>query len=163
MMAASAPLRGHAPGHLGRASRTVPGRTVRRPGRPEGGTCREGGWLRCSSPTRASAGVASSGPRHCRSVSQLRTRPGDKRPRRRGQPAQTWRVPARNLPDNGNVAVGRMLLGFGFFQPSWEARGAQTVRRWRPFSRRDFRMARPARVDMRLRKPCVLARLRVFG
>ena len=39
----------------------------------------------------------------------------------------------------------------------------QTVRRWRPLSRRDFRMARPARVDMRLRKPWVFARLRVLG
>ena len=29
--------------------------------------------------------------------------------------------------------------------------------------RRDFKMERPARVDMRLRKPWVLARLRVFG
>ena len=39
----------------------------------------------------------------------------------------------------------------------------QTVSRWRPLSRRDFRMARPARVDMRLRKPWVRARLRVLG
>jgi hypothetical protein len=30
-------------------------------------------------------------------------------------------------------------------------------------SRRDFRIARPARVDMRLRNPWVLARFRVFG
>ena len=40
---------------------------------------------------------------------------------------------------------------------------AQTVSRWRPLSRRDFKMALPARVDMRLRKPWVLARFRVFG
>ncbi len=39
----------------------------------------------------------------------------------------------------------------------------QTVRRWRPLSRRDFRIERPARVDMRLRNPWVLARFRVFG
>ena len=81
----------------------------------------------------------------------------------RDPPARRWRGPARNSPGHGNVAVGRMLPGFGFFQPSWGARAAQTVRRWRPLSRRDFKMARPARVDMRLRKPCVLARLRVFG
>ena len=42
-------------------------------------------------------------------------------------------------------------------------RGLQTVRRWRPLSRRDFKMARPARVDMRLRNPWVRARFRVFG
>ena len=42
-------------------------------------------------------------------------------------------------------------------------RGPQTVSRWRPLSRRDFKMARPARVDMRLRNPCVRARFRVFG
>ena len=41
--------------------------------------------------------------------------------------------------------------------------GPQTVSRWRPLSRRDFRIARPARVDMRLRKPWVLARFRVLG
>ncbi len=42
-------------------------------------------------------------------------------------------------------------------------RRPQTVRRWRPLSRRDFKMARPARVDMRLRNPWVRARFRVFG
>src|ERR1700733_9459535 len=42
-------------------------------------------------------------------------------------------------------------------------RGLQTVRRWRPLSRREFRMARPARVDMRLRNPWVRALFRVFG
>ena len=42
-------------------------------------------------------------------------------------------------------------------------KGLQTVRRWRPLSRRDFRIALPARVDMRLRKPWVLARFRVLG
>jgi hypothetical protein len=41
--------------------------------------------------------------------------------------------------------------------------GPQTVRRWRPLSRRDFKMARPARVDMRLRNPWVRALFRVFG
>ena len=42
-------------------------------------------------------------------------------------------------------------------------RGPQTVRRWRPLSRRDFKMARPARVDMRLRNPWVRALFLVFG
>lgn len=39
----------------------------------------------------------------------------------------------------------------------------QTVRRARPLARRDLRTARPARVLMRTRKPCVLARRRLFG
>jgi hypothetical protein len=42
-------------------------------------------------------------------------------------------------------------------------RSTQTVRRWRPLSRRDFKIARPARVDMRLRNPWVRALFRVFG
>src|SRR5699024_7267703 len=33
----------------------------------------------------------------------------------------------------------------------------------RPLARRAFRMARPARVRMRARKPCFLARRRLFG
>jgi len=39
----------------------------------------------------------------------------------------------------------------------------QADRRWRPLSRRDLRMARPARVLIRARKPCFLARWRLFG
>ncbi len=39
----------------------------------------------------------------------------------------------------------------------------QTVSRWRPLSRRDFKMARPALVDMRFRNPWVRARFRVLG
>lgn len=34
---------------------------------------------------------------------------------------------------------------------------------WRPFWRRDRRIARPARVDIRWRNPCFLARRRFFG
>jgi len=39
----------------------------------------------------------------------------------------------------------------------------QAERRVRPFERRAARIARPARVRIRARKPCVLARLRLFG
>lgn len=39
----------------------------------------------------------------------------------------------------------------------------QADRARRPLRRRDARIARPARVLMRWRKPCVLARLRLFG
>ncbi len=41
--------------------------------------------------------------------------------------------------------------------------GHQTVRRLRPFDRRRFSVMRPARVRIRVRKPCVRARLRFFG
>ncbi len=40
---------------------------------------------------------------------------------------------------------------------------AQVARRLRPLRRRPARIARPARVRMRRRKPCVLLRLRLFG
>src|SRR5207237_1224276 len=39
----------------------------------------------------------------------------------------------------------------------------QADSRCRPFSRRAFRMARPARVDIRWRNPWFLARLRLLG
>ena len=43
------------------------------------------------------------------------------------------------------------------------ARTAQAARRWRPLPRRAARMARPARVRIRRRKPCFLCRRRLFG
>jgi hypothetical protein len=39
----------------------------------------------------------------------------------------------------------------------------QADSRWRPFRRRERITARPALVDIRFRKPWVLARLRTFG
>jgi len=42
-------------------------------------------------------------------------------------------------------------------------KSGQAVNRWRPFKRRDLMMARPARVRMRARKPCLRARRRVLG
>jgi hypothetical protein len=41
--------------------------------------------------------------------------------------------------------------------------GAYADRRTRPFARRLARIARPARVRIRTRKPCVLWRFRLFG
>ena len=41
--------------------------------------------------------------------------------------------------------------------------GGQGVRRARPLRRRRDKIARPARVRMRIRKPCVFARWRLFG
>ena len=40
---------------------------------------------------------------------------------------------------------------------------AQADRRLRPLERRRLRIARPARVDMRARKPCLRFRLRTLG
>ena len=48
------------------------------------------------------------------------------------------------------------------FEPD-RALCAQTVSSWRPLSRRAFRMARPARVRIRARKPCVLALFLLLG
>ena len=42
-------------------------------------------------------------------------------------------------------------------------RRPQADSRWRPLVRRALMIARPARVDMRCRKPCRLARLRLLG
>jgi hypothetical protein len=44
-----------------------------------------------------------------------------------------------------------------------QARVAQTLIRARPLRRRAARIARPARVRMRSRNPCVFARRRLFG
>lgn len=41
--------------------------------------------------------------------------------------------------------------------------GPYAASRWRPLPRRRWRRARPARVRMRLRKPCFLLRRRTFG
>ena len=47
--------------------------------------------------------------------------------------------------------------------PDHRRRARQADRRWRPLSRRALMTARPARVDMRCRKPWRFARLRLFG
>ena len=41
--------------------------------------------------------------------------------------------------------------------------GGYADSRFRPFARRRFRMAWPARVDMRARKPCLRLRRRTLG
>jgi hypothetical protein len=45
----------------------------------------------------------------------------------------------------------------------WQGHASQTVSRPRPLARRADRIARPARVRIRRRKPCVLARRRLLG
>src|ERR1035441_10217726 len=73
--------------------------------------------------------------------------PGVARPRR-GQPA-----------DEG----GQRYSGGGCVRQNVRSRRPQTVSRRRPLSRLARRVALPPLVDIRLRNPWVLARLRVFG
>jgi hypothetical protein len=47
--------------------------------------------------------------------------------------------------------------------PALHSRGRYADRRLRPFARRRFRIARPARVDMRARKPWRRFRRRTLG
>jgi len=68
------------------------------------------------------------------------------------RPAEELRV---TQPEGrGEHEVVRLAVG---------GREAQTARLLRPLRRREARMARPARVRMRRRKPCVLCRRRLFG
>ena len=59
------------------------------------------------------------------------------------------------------IAVVGSCLGVAFTMSPLHA--AQAERRLRPRDRRRFRIMRPARVDMRARKPCLRFRRRTFG
>lgn len=67
------------------------------------------------------------------------------------------RTPQRIGPDSDPVAP-KADEGLAFADPV-----DQADRRARPLSRRDFSTARPARVLMRARKPCLRARRRLLG
>lgn len=115
---------------------------------------------------------------HGRPHARLVPQPADARsgpPRRRAdQPGPSMR--SRCGGEGGSVWRAR---GFGWFpsgsgeRPGWRAgsrphpraqpRSGQTVRLARPLRRRAARMARPARVRIRSRKPWVFARRRLFG
>jgi len=64
----------------------------------------------------------------------------------------TWR-PGKSAVTTPGATTGSTVVGTS----------AQAARRLRPLRRRDARMARPARVRIRRRKPCVLWRRRLFG
>ena len=67
------------------------------------------------------------------------------------------RTPQRIGPDSNTVAP-EADEGVAFADPV-----DQAERRARPLDRRDFNTARPARVLMRARKPCLRARRRLLG
>jgi hypothetical protein len=148
---------------VGRARRIHLVRSARQPARPGGGrhpaaTCRL--W---PEPFPACGGVMSFAPRHCHRPFQLHIPPGGIYRLRPNRPERRWPGRDHNWPGIGIAAADRRQCGSVLVQSSGRARATQTVRRWRPLSRRDFKMARPARVDIRLRKPCVFALLRVLG
>jgi hypothetical protein len=146
-----------------RRRRSRPAAPWRPPARRGADRSRGAGWRRRRGPTHACGDGGNCEPPRCRSASQSRTLPGDIRQKSPREQAQRWRGPARSWRGRVSAAAVRRQRGSELFQPSERARAAQTVRRWRPLSRRDFKMALPARVDMRLRNPWVLARFRVFG
>lgn len=70
----------------------------------------------------------------------------------------------QSRPRRARAATHRATKVVGTTEPvvSRQHEG-QAVSRTRPLERRDLTTERPARVRMRTRKPCVLARLRLLG
>jgi hypothetical protein len=92
------------------------------------------------------------------------------KPTRGGSPARAsvwlaWttmsREPERTPPDALSAAAKSALVRSRC--PAGSTTGPQAESSERPLRRRADRMARPARVRMRRRKPCVFARRRLFG
>jgi hypothetical protein len=80
-------------------------------------------------------------------------------------PGNQWLASAAATPDSGGeLRLTPQPGSRGKHRPSPPRAGVgQTLTRARPFRRLAARTARPARVRMRNRKPCVLARRRLFG
>jgi hypothetical protein len=81
--------------------------------------------------------------------------------------AQSRRPRQRCPCGRTRLRSGRIGITHGFRVGSRAAFGddpnRQADRRWRPLARRALMIARPARVDMRARNPCLRARLRRLG
>jgi hypothetical protein len=91
-------------------------------------------------------------------------RAGDPRPaaaRRGARPAVSARTPSASASVRLREARAITVAPAGLHR--WQARAGQTLTRARPLRRRAARIARPARVRMRSRNPCVFARWRLFG
>ena len=91
-------------------------------------------------------------------------RAGDQRPAgalRGGRRAGSARTPSASASVQLRGARAITLAPAGPLQR--QARAGQTLIRARPLRRRAARIARPARVRMRSRNPCVFARWRLFG
>jgi hypothetical protein len=167
------------------AKRGLPGRVRRRD--PPGVRCRPGDWhapptgylQEATRGTRgpddgACAGRGSARPRFPR-PSSPRTRRGlahraragkadGRRPAaglRGDRPAVSARTPSASASARPREAQAITVAPAGPRRP--QDRAGQTLTRARPLRRRAARTARPARVRMRSRNPCVFARRRLFG
>lgn len=129
----------------------------------------------CAHHKKATARQRLKVPAHQRAKPPLDAVPGD---RRANRPADYEPYPGRFLPvprvvPDQQVAHHQRPAGAGpGAHGQRELRAAahpglgrqdQALSRSRPLRLREARMARPARVRMRSRKPCVLARRRLFG
>jgi len=72
-------------------------------------------------------------------------------------------VRANSCGEVKRADTGSTSIKSGSALPIKFVKGAYAERRERPFPRRAERIARPAREAIRARKPCFLARRRVFG
>ena len=167
------------------AMRGLPGRVRRRD--PPGVRWRPGDWhapptgylQEATRDTRgpddaACAGPCCARPRLPRPYSR-RSRPGrarrgragiagDQRPAaglRGGRHAASARTPSASASVRPREARAITVAPAGLHRR--QARAGQTLTRARPLRRRAARIARPARVRMRSRNPCVFARRRLFG
>ena len=166
------------------AKRGLPGRVRRRD--PPGVRWRPGDWhapptgylQEATRDTRgpdhgACAGPGSARPRPPRPYSPRNRhgparrsragRAGDPRPvaaPRDGRPAGSARTPSASASVRLRGARAITVAPAGLLR---RARVGQTLTRARPLRRRAARIARPARVRMRSRNPCVFARWRLFG
>ncbi len=167
------------------AKRGLPGRVRRRD--PPGVRWRPGDWhapptgylQEATRDTRgpdhgACAGPGSARPRRPRPYSprsrpglarrSLAGRAGDRRPGaapRDGPPAVSARTPSASA--SVRLREARAVTVAPADRHRRQARAGQALTRARPLRRRAARIARPARVRMRSRNPCVFARWRLFG
>ncbi len=112
-------------------------------------------------PVREAGAAPGCGPQHPRRRGSRRTRRAGGRASgrlQRARPSSGW---TRAVP--GGWLAGSLRYGAGGEKGGARVRAAQVASRLRPLRRRPAKMARPARVRIRRRKPCVLLRLRLFG
>ena len=149
----------HAPptGYLQEASRDTRG--------PDDGACAGHGYARQPRPRPYSPRSQPAQARRGRAG-----RAGDQRPAavplgvRRAWPGRTRNASASvPLPEARTVTIAPAGRGPGLSRGPGQGGAGQTLTRARPLRRRAARTARPARVRMRSRKPCVFARRRLFG
>ena len=122
---------------------------------PGGRCCRGRRFRHIGGFGRRSAGLATVGDRS-------RARPGYRTRRREGEMGHHGggtRAPTATGGDTEVATAPQAMRG----RKHVGGDGAQAASRERPLRRRPARIARPARVRIRRRKPCVLCRRRLFG